>query len=312
MATLKFGISLGLYPFGVPEPDFLFRFAERAEELGFDSISLGDHIVMHSPLLEPLTVLSAFAARTKRIALTTGVLLLPLRNPAVVAKMVSSLDYLSGGRVICGVGVGGENPKEFELCGIPLQERGRRTDEAIVILRKLWAGSHVSHSGHFWQFEDASMDPKPVQRPGPPIWVGGRSDAALRRAALLCDGWVAYLVAPERYAASLEKIRGFAAAAGRDLSAFTPAHHQFIYVAPNRELARDKAIAYLSKNYNQPFEGIVERYCALGSPADCVRWLERCAESGVQHVILRSTCGPEDLLEQMAIYANEILPCFRG
>ena len=155
----------------------------------------------------------------------------------MAAKITSTLDVLSGGRLIFGVGVGGENPKEFEACGIPHKERGARVTEGIDVVRALWRDSPASFKGRFTQFEGVSIDPKPVQKPAPPIWIGGRSDAALARAGRQGDGWISYVVQPERYKQSVAKIEAAAAMAGRSLEGFTKAHLTFITVGKDYESA---------------------------------------------------------------------------
>src|SRR5437867_4738994 len=214
MAEVRFGVSLGLQ-----SPESLRALATRAEALGYDSIWSGDHIAFHNPTLESLTTLSHLAAVTRRVRLGTAVYLLALRHPTVAAKTVATLDVLSGGRVVFGVGVGGEFPKEFEAAGVPHRERGRGVDEGIEVCRLLWTKSPADFEGRFVRFTDVALEPKPVQPGGPPIWIGGRSDHALRRAARLGDGWVSYVITPERYRASLDKIRTLAAGAGRWLDA---------------------------------------------------------------------------------------------
>ncbi len=114
---------------------------------------------------------------------------MPLRHPTPVAKQIATLDHLTGGRFVFGVGIGGEFPREYEGCGVPLNERGARLSEGIEVIRKLWTGERVSHGGRFYNFKDVKMTPVPRQPGGPPIWCGGRSEAALRRAARLADGW---------------------------------------------------------------------------------------------------------------------------
>lgn len=160
--------------------------AAYAETLGFDALWIGEHIAFHIPTFDAITAMAAVAARTTRIGIGIAALLLPLRPAAAVAKAISTLDVISGGRVRLGVGVGGEFPKEFEAVGVPLQARGARTDEAIAILRALWAPGAATYRGRFVQFEDVLMEPKPVQAGGPPILVGGPRPT--RSGAL--RGWV--------------------------------------------------------------------------------------------------------------------------
>src|SRR5215510_5079236 len=200
-------------------------------------------------MYESLTLLATYIPITTRIRLGSAVYLLALRTPAIAAKITSTLDVLSGGRLIFGVGVGGENPKEFQLCGVPHRERGARVTEAIDVVRTLWRDTPATFHGRFTEFEQVSIDPKPVQQPGPPIWIGGRSDAALVRAARQGDGWISYVVHAERYAQSVQRIREEALRAGRSLDSFVNAHLAFITVGPDHERARNKWVRLLSKRY---------------------------------------------------------------
>src|SRR5262245_3526969 len=220
-------------------PELLGPVAMRAEALGFDSVWIGDHVAIHRPTLDSLAALGHVAALTERVRIGPCVYLLALRHPTVAAKQVASLDLLSGGRVVFGVGVGGEFPKEFEACGVPHRERGARVDEGIAVCRALWGPSPASFEGRFTQFADVVLEPKPVQPGGPPIWIGGRSDAALRRAARVGDGWVAYLVTPDRFRSSMEKIEAFAREAGRilDPKTFEAAHVLFTVLDDDWERA---------------------------------------------------------------------------
>ena len=178
--------------------------ARRCEELGFDSLWAGDHIAFRVPILESLSLLSFLAGATERVLLGTSVYLLPLRRPAIAAKSVATLDVLSGGRAILGVGVGGEFPPEFDACGVPRAERGSRTDEGIEILRRLWSEDAVEHRGRHFSFGPVTMDPKPVQAGGPPIWIGGRRPPAFRRAGHLGDGYISHMCSAEQYATNMD------------------------------------------------------------------------------------------------------------
>jgi probable F420-dependent oxidoreductase len=308
MRDTRFGVTLAFQA-----PESLRALAIRAEALGFDSIWSGDHIAFHNPTLESLTTLSHLAAITRRVRIGTGVYLLALRHPTIAAKSVATLDVLSGGRFVFGVGVGGEFPKEFEAAGVPHHERGRRVDEAIAVCRLLWAKSPASFEGQFVRFTDVALEPKPVQPGGPPIWIGGRSDHALRRAARLGDGWVSYVVTPERYRASLERIHAFAAEAGRDLRAgrgFEPAHLFFAVMDDDWDRARVQAARYLTRQYNQPFDELVKKYCLLGPPAVCLETLARFVEAGVRTFIIGFVAGADRAPEQLERFAAEVLPHF--
>jgi probable F420-dependent oxidoreductase len=281
------------------------------EALGFDSVWTGEHMLFHGPVTDGLITLAACAGMTSRLKIGSAITLLPLRPPVVVAKAVSTLDLISRGRFIFGIGIGGEFPKEFEACGVPHHERGRRANEAIEICRKLWTEDHVTYQGKIFQLDDVTMLPKPLQPGGPPIVVSGRSEAAMRRAARLGDGYMPYLFTPERYAESLENIYALAREQQRDMSRFTPYHLVFTAVGETHAEAHRLAVAKLSERYNQPFEPLVERYCALGTPQECVERLQRFAEAGARHIILSPLCDDERLGQHLNIYAQEILPQFR-
>jgi probable F420-dependent oxidoreductase len=204
---LQFGVNL--YPHQWPD-------AARIEELGYDSVWTSEHIFFHFPTFDALTILAAVAATTDRIRLGTAVLLLPLRPAALAAKEITSVDVISGGRLTLGIGVGGEYPKEFQAVGVPVNQRGARTDEAIQLLRKLWTEDNVSFEGRFTKLDGVTLQPKPAQPGGPPLWIAGRSQAAIRRAGRHGDGYLPYLFSPERFRDSLAQVRQVAEEAGRD------------------------------------------------------------------------------------------------
>jgi probable F420-dependent oxidoreductase len=303
MADLKFGAFLGMHP-----PAEQFALVRRCEELGLDSVWTGDHVSFHHPLYESLTLLASYAGITTRIRLGSGVYLLALRHPTVAAKITSTLDVLCGGRLIFGVGVGGENPKEFEACGIPHAERGARVSEGIDVVRALWRDSPASFEGRFTRFEGVSIDPKPVQRPGPPIWIGGRSDAALARAGRQGDGWISYVVQPERYAQSLAKIRRAAAEAGRSLDSFATGHLTFVTVGRDYESAERTWVRILSRRYAQDFAPLARKYGVIGTPAQCAEQIGRFAEAGCRYFVLNAICDPPDERAQLETVASEIIP----
>jgi alkanesulfonate monooxygenase SsuD/methylene tetrahydromethanopterin reductase-like flavin-dependent oxidoreductase (luciferase family) len=244
---------------------------------------------------------------SRRLVLGTAVYLLPLRHPAPVAKQVATLDHLTEGRLIFGVGVGGEFPKEYEVCGVPLNERGARLSEAIPILRKLWSGAPVSHAGgRYPAFDGVAMQPPPRQPGGPPIWFGGRSEGALRRTGRLGDGWLAYVVTAEMYAAALAKIT--AAAAGRELTRFGTGHLLFTRLGRTYEEALEAATISLSQRYAMDFRRAAERYAALGPPERVAQSIRGFHAAGVRHVLLDIVGPYEDRHEQIRWIARDVLP----
>ena len=288
--------------------DGVLASAQRAEELGFDSLWVGDHVSFHIPILESLTLLSFIAAATERIRLGTAVFLVPLRQPVTIAKVTSTLDLLSGGRLTLGVGVGGEFPPEFEASGVPVSERGARTDEAIGILRRLWSEDRVEHRGVHFDFGPISIDPKPIQNGGPPVLVGGRRSPALRRAGQLGDGYISHMASPDRYQTNLKAIQSHARAAGRPEQEFGTAAFLFMLLDDCYESALERAAASLGHMYRTPFRDAAQKYCLLGKPENCLEQLQRFAGAGCRHFILAPLADSAATIETAA---REILPGIR-
>jgi len=291
----------------LPSIDELREFVELVEHCGFDSLWVGDHISFAVAILDPLLQLAQAAMVSRRLTLGTAVYLLPLRHPAPVAKQVATLDHLTEGRLIFGVGVGGEFPKEYAVCGVPHNERGARLSEAIPLLRKLWSGEPVSHAGgRYPAFDAVAMQPPSRQPGGPPIWFGGRSEAALRRTGRLGDGWLSYVVTPEMYAAALAKID--AAASGRALGSFGTGHLLFTRVDRSYEQALEAAAISLSRRYAMDFRRAAERYAALGSPEQVAERIRAFHAAGLRHVII-DVVGPyEERADQLRRVARDVLP----
>lgn len=220
MSTVKFGIAVGAYSAGVPSGRELADFARTAEAVGFDSVQVGDHIQWHAPIIESTVLLATFAAVTTRVRIASDVVILPLRDPVLIAKTVASLDVLSGGRMIFGVGVGGDHPGEYAAMRVPLAERGARANESLEIIRGLWTNERFSYAGRHYAVQDVGIAPRPLQ-PLLPIWVGGTSDAALRRAARYGDGWICAFASERKFARLVEALRGFLAEAKRPADGFT-------------------------------------------------------------------------------------------
>jgi probable F420-dependent oxidoreductase len=306
------GVSLGgSFTQGVPSAATLLEAGRRAEEAAYDAVWSGDHVMMYNPIVEPVTFLSALAGVTSRVRLGTAVYLLPLRHPTVTAKTFAGLDYVSGGRLIFGVGVGGEFAKEFEACGVPVRERGARTDEALDVILRLWTERRVTFDGRFHRFADAGVEPGPVQRPHPPIWVGGRSPAALRRTARYAEGWLAYMATPDRVREGLARIAELAETMGRRADDVTGGLLLFTRIGKDRDAARARVVADLSSRYNQPFETLVDRYCAFGPPAACSETIARYLDAGVTNLVVKFTCAPDEQLDQQQAFAEDVLPAIR-
>lgn len=283
--------------------------AVYAESLGFDDLWIGEHIAFHIPTFDAITTMAAVAASTTQIGIGIAAAILPLRPAAAMAKAITTLDIISTGRLRLGVGVGGEFPKEFEAVGIPLRERGKRTDEAIEIMRALWAPGSASYQGRFVQFKEIRMEPKPVQKNGPPILVGGRSEAAIRRAATLGDGFMPYLFTPDQYARTKQQLLQFRAAANRPASELSVPMYQFIYASDNNTKAQQLLAARLEEPYQQPFEQLVSKYCTAGTPETCRRSLQAYVDAGVREFILTPpVTSPSEFRQQLDLFAGDIVP----
>ena len=302
-ASLEVGFQA---PMGTPAE--VRQAVEIAERFGFASLGLGDHLAFAVPILDPLVQLAAATTLARTVKLMTCVYLLPLRHPAAVAKQVATLDRLAEGRLIFGVGVGGEFPGEFQLVGVPVEERGPRLSEGIEVLRKLWSGAKVSHDGRFYPFAEVQQLPTPAQPGGPPIWCGGRSAAALARAGRLADGYISYVVTPEMYRAALEKIAAAVAEARRPLARYGTGHVLFARLGKSREAALDAAATHLSVRYAMDFRKAADRYCALGRPSDIAETIARFRLAGVRHIMLDMIGTDAEREPQLQQFAEEALP----
>ena len=291
-----------------PRIDQLVEFVQTVDAAGFDSLWVGDHLSMPLPFLDPFQLLAQAAVASRRLLLGTAVFLLPLRHPGPIAKQVKTLDHLSEGRFIFGVGIGGEFPKEYEVAGVPISERGARLGESVEVLRKLWTAEPASHDGRFFRFSDVLMRPPPRQAGGPQIWFGGRQDAAFRRMGRLADGYVSYVVTPDMYRDALGKIEAAADAAGRSIERFSTGHLVFTRVDDDYETALKVAAASLSRRYAMDFRRAAERYAALGSPRDVADKIVEFHDAGVRHIIIDLVGPYERRMEQIERFASEVMP----
>src|SRR5208282_2405578 len=243
----------------------------------------------------------------------TGVYLLPLRHPVPVAKVVASVDRLMGaGHFIFGIGVGGEFPAEYEACGVPVKERGGRANESIEIMRRLWTGEPVEHRGKYFNFGKISMLPKPLTPGGPPIWIGGRAEAALKRAARLGDGWVPYVITPKRFADGLDFIGAEAARAGRKIERFDTALFIFCTIGSSFEAALDVSAEHLSRRYAMDFREPARRYAALGTPAEVAAKVADFRKSGAREFLIDMVGPYEERDAMLERFAREVIPLVRS
>ena len=281
-------------------PEIIKTTAVRAEQLGYDSAWVSDHVVVPraniknfgETIFDPLVTLGVIAGATSRVRLGTTVLIVPYRNAVVTAKMVSSLDALSGGRLVLGVGAGWV-AAESGMLGVPFKERGAMTDEYLDAMRELWTSPAPSFAGKYTQFGDVVFEPKPLQKPHPPIWVGGHTKAALRRTARIGAAWHPINRPPDELRAGMKEIARLCRESTRaDVPALT--------------LRNDVKI--LRAGESAPVSTHAGRVLA-GEPAAVVDQVRELAECGVEHLVLEFLAADGRELEaQMALFAERVRP----
>ena len=286
------------FPDGVIKSAHLGVVARLAEEQGFSAVWSGDHLVWHCPVLESLSSLAYVAAVTERVVIGTSVLLAALRPPLLLAKMLATIDELSGGRLVVGIGVGGELPVEYEAAGVPLGQRGQRTDAMIDTLRALWTGAEVMTTP-FWQIPHVMVTPSTALSGGPPVLVGGRSIAALRRAGRRGDGWIGLFVTPKRFRNYWSTVVQEAESANRDWAAMLPAVQIFTHLDDRADRAEGVATKWIGSQFGvDPMPML--RYCALGSSTAVAELIQSFIEAGARHVVLSPMGDPVEQQRRLA------------
>jgi probable F420-dependent oxidoreductase len=296
-------------PGETPDVDALLRYAVRAEELGFESLWVWDHILLGVkpcfPILESISMLTALATRTSRIKLGTGVLILPLRNPVVLAKELATLDVISNGRLILGV-ASGWYKREFDAVGIPFEQRGRLMDRNLELLKRLWQEELVTGEYPPHALDAAVMVPKPVQKPRPPILVGGYVDRVLRRTGRESDGWLTYFYTPESFTSSWRKVLAYASEAGRDPAELESTNQLPIIVGESREALEPRMNEWLRTEWDYAaWSESTPDSAIMGTPDQCVEQLRRHVETGVDRLVLVPYRYER---EQVRLLAEEVMP----
>jgi probable F420-dependent oxidoreductase len=281
-------------------PEIIRRTAVRAEQLGYDSIWVSDHVVVPNAyvnrfgaaIFDPLITLAVAAGETTRVLLGTTVLIVPYRNPVLAAKMISSLDALSGGRVVLGIGAGWV-PEESAMLGVAFDERGPMTDEYLRAMRELWTNTAPSFAGKYTRFSDLHFEPKPVQRPHPPIWVGGHGRPSLRRAVEIGTAWHPINRSVEELKAGLEEIGNLCQERGRS-------------VPPALTL---RNALYVVRSSSAAPSSVHGGNMLSGEPAALVERIGQLAAVGVEHLVIEFLANDgADFDEQLGIFADQVRP----
>src|SRR5499433_1335768 len=294
--TIEFGLLIPTREAvmsGHQETGPLLTMAERAEARGFDSVWIGDSITAR-PRHEPLTLLAAVAARTRRVRIGTAVLLPALRNPVVLAHVVGTLDRVAEGRVILGVGIAADTPairKEFEAVGVPFERRVGRFLEMLEICRALWSRDHVSFSGKHFTLHDVTVEPKPHRPGGPPIWIGGSGPTALREAARF-DAWFPTGPSVEFFAEHFPRVQAAARAAGRSPDDVLGAAYVTLALDANRAAAEQRLNTFLETYYAAPAKTTRARQATSAGPTEgCAECRQRGIAAAARHFTLRFAGG---------------------
>jgi alkanesulfonate monooxygenase len=317
MAKMRFGLALQNYvaPGESISPRALVEHAMKAEGLGYFSVWVWDHILLGSrnvfPVHDSLTTLTAVAATTKHVRLGTGILVLSIRNPVVLSKQVATLDNLSEGRVTLGVAAGWYK-REFQACGYPFDTRGRTLQTNLEVMKRLWMEDRVNGAYGPYTFENITMEPKPVQKPHPPLWMGGYVDTVLRRVGRLADGWISYFYTPESFGRSWRKVLDSAKAAGKAENAFGNCDMIPIRIGSDSAEAKRVATSYITKYCDLPsWSEATPNSAITGTHKDCAQMIERFSQAGVQELVLiPAVTQLSEIEEQVKRIGRDLLPSF--
>ncbi len=283
--------------------EHLHAFLARVEALGYESVWVQEQVLGRAPSLEPQIMLAYAAALTRRVRLGVAVILTPLRAPVQLAKSLASLDQLSGGRLIVGVGLGGR-PALHPAVGLPAERRVARFTEGLRLLERLWTEERVTHRGPFWTLEDAAVSPRPVQRPHPPLWFGAHHPQALRRAARLGDGFIgAGSASTAAFRSQVTELRRLLGEAGRDPATFPVAKRVYLAVDPDRARAMARLREWFGWYYGNA--GLADEVAVAGGVEECAAGLREVRTAGAGMLLLNFVA---DELASAELAARELMP----
>jgi probable F420-dependent oxidoreductase len=305
--AVRIGIGLAGFPF--EDARGFWRWIDLCESSGLDSYWQSDRIVSRDPVLESLSAMAALAGATERLKFGMNVAVVTFRDPVVLAKQCATIDFLSGGRLLPAFGVGPTAAPEWRAAGFDRSERGARADEALELMARLWREESVSFEGRFFRTEAAQISPRPIQDPLP-LWIGGSSEAAIRRTAHLGTGWIAGIQTPDRVAPVVRRIARAAADAGRPLD---PEHYGagFSYRFGAWEEPVVEGTARALARFAGDFDP--RRYLAVGAAAAILERIDEYREAGISKFVLRPMAvGTEEAMEQTRQLVAEVLPAVHG
>jgi len=279
------------------------RYIDTVEEQGWDSVWFSDRIVGPAWRMDPIAGMAIIAGRTEKLKFGTGVLLMSMRNPVITAREIATLEVLAPKRVVVGVGVGQESNLEYDATGVRKKDRGKRLDEAIRIMRRLWSEERVTYESEFMKLSDTGVNPRP-ERQNIPIWIGSRAEPGLRRTGYLGDGWLPTQATPEDIAHGIERIKHYAAEAGREIADDHYGLQISTYVVesgPIPDHIREKYL--LQRRADKPPEAIN----LLGTPGQVMARLREYIDAGASKFVFNPACGPDEMFDQLRIQSENIV-----
>ena len=302
--SVRIGLGIATFPFASVKN--FWRWIELCEENGIDSFWQTDRIVSPQPFMESMAMMAAVAGATKRLKFGMNVVVLPFRDPMLLAKECATIDFLSEGRLLAAFGVGADIAPEWRAMGISTKGRGRRTDEALQLLQRFWTEESVTHEGEFYHYTDAAVAPKPTQDPLP-LWIGGSSKAAIRRTATLGTGWLAGLQTPQQVAPVVAAIKEQSAAAGRPLDDdHYGAGFAYRFGSWDDPIV-ERAASALRRRLQAEFDP--SQYYAVGGSAEIIARAEDYKRAGVSKFVLSTLAdNDDDLISQTQRLIDEVVP----
>lgn len=312
---IKFGLDLTIWPWECRYFEDLVRIGNLAERQGLDSLWFSDHLMYTTPdqgSLEAFAALAAVAARTRNISIGTKVVCSPFRHPGIVAKTGTTLDIISGGRFVLGIGAGWFKT-EFDAFGFPFEGRVSQMFEVVEIIKLLWTQPSVDYDGVFYRIKGAVSLPKPVRKPHPPIWIGSSGPRMLRFTAEKGDGWVIPNQSPEEYRRKWDLIREFARKSGRRIQEIEAAYYAYSSISDTSETAWELAEKYILPERRRvagPTLSVKDlgEICIVGDPDEWIGMIERYAAAGAQHIIVKIVPLNQSSLK---LYAEKVIPYFK-
>ena len=305
--AIQYGVAVPqMFHDGPVDMGLVRSYAARAEELGYHSLWVQEQIIGATPALEPLTLLSYVAGVTRKIRLGAAVIVLTTRNPVVLAKELGSIDQMSEGQLIVGVALGGR-PRQYPLLGGPAGRRVRHFEESLAVLKALWEQPRASFDGAFWKLDGEAMEPRPVQKPHPPIWFGGRHDAGLRRAARLADGWMgAGSTTTADFQRHVGVIRESLGSEGRDPSEFPISKRVYIALDDDEARAERRLREWFGQRYGDADMG--SQVSVWGGAEGCAEGLQEIVDAGADMLMLNPMF---DHMEHLEGLHGEVIPKVR-